>query len=127
MTCPRSLLESIFVFGDAATCSSKYMFDQFSLAHFVTGALWRRHSRRSLLQGLVAHTVFEVFENNPTIVKFLSTLGTRYEGDSFVNIVGDTVSFWAGYENDAFVFLVGAVFLLWYTKTFDTPNILRLV
>lgn len=73
----------------------------------------------------MAHTLFEVFENNPAVVNVLSTLGTRYEGDSFFNIVGNTVSFLAGYENDAFVFLVGAVFLLWYTKTFDTPNILR--
>ncbi len=64
------------------------------------GAVFRKYVSDSLLAGIVAHSLFEWFESRPATIAAFSNV-TNYYGDSFINIVGDTVSFVIGFNNES--------------------------
>jgi hypothetical protein len=76
--------------------------DQYSLLHFAVGVVayfWGL----GILTSLLAHTVFEWAENTPTGIRFINTQldgiwpGGKPRADSFVNCVGDTITFGFGW------------------------------
>ncbi len=76
--------------------------DQYGLLHYAVGVVayfWGF----GFLTSLIAHTVFEWVENTPIGIRFINeTLkgvwpGGKPKADSFVNNVGDTVTFSLGW------------------------------
>jgi hypothetical protein len=76
------------------------------------GALWKRYVSDNLALGLVAHTIFEYFESRPSVIAAFSTI-TDYPGDSLINIVGDTLSFYVGFYNEDMSNTLVLLSLLW--------------
>jgi hypothetical protein len=65
------------------------------------GALWKRYVSDDIKLGLIAHTIFEYIESRPSVIAAFDNV-TNYSGDSFLNIIGDTISFYTGFYNEAY-------------------------
>lgn len=72
-------------------------FDEWSIIHASWGILFEKYGI-GLGYALLLHTLFEFAENSEPIRGWLHRLGREpREGDSGLNIVGDTASMLAGY------------------------------
>jgi hypothetical protein len=95
------------------------LLDQYSLLHAAMGVVlyfWGV----PLLWAIIAHSVYELAENTPWGMRMIQGIafwpGGKWEADSWVNIVGDTVSFTAGWGAAAALNQMGAARGWYYPK-----------
>ena len=77
------------------------LFDKYSLCHFAMGIIGN-FLGFNFWQWLLLHTVFEILENTVVVGKFIDTNipfwpGGKPNPDTFINIVGDTISTMLGW------------------------------
>ena len=70
----------------------KAMFDEWSFQHFAAGAVVGGLGLLTLPQYFILHSLFEVWENTIGIADWKRWGWKRYEGDSSINMIGDTLS-----------------------------------
>lgn len=86
------------------------------------GALWKKYVSDNLALGLVAHTIFEYVESRPSVIAAYSNI-TNYSGDSLINIIGDTLSFYVGFYSDDKSETLVLLSLIWVAITLiDAQN-----
>lgn len=73
------------------------MFDGWSFQHFTGGAVIGSWGLFNVWQYILLHTLFEVWENTIGIGDWQTWGWKRYEGDSTLNMIGDTISGTAGF------------------------------
>lgn len=73
------------------------MFDGWSFQHFTGGAVIGSWGVVNFWQYIILHTLFEAWENTIGIADWQTWGWKRYEGDSILNMIGDTVSGGAGF------------------------------
>ena len=72
------------------------LFDEYSLLHFAVGII-AFYWNISIIWTLIVHIIFEFCENTVIGMKFINNWITMWPGgkdhpDSFINMVGDTIS-----------------------------------
>jgi len=75
----------------------KAMFDAWSFQHFTAGAVVGSLGLFSVGQYFVLHSLFEVWENTIGVVEWQKWGWRKYDGDSYRNILGDTICGVAGF------------------------------
>ena len=75
----------------------KSMFDMWSIQHFTSGVVVGSLGLFNVGQYFVLHSLFELWENTIGIVEWQKWGWKKYEGDSYRNILGDTISGTAGF------------------------------
>lgn len=75
----------------------KSMFDWWSIQHFTSGVVVGSLGLLNVGQYFVLHSLFEAWENTIGIVEWQKWGWKKYEGDSYRNILGDTISGTAGF------------------------------
>jgi len=73
------------------------IFDEWSFQHLSGGAVIGSWGLLNVWQYILLHTLFEVWENTTGIAEWKSWGWKRYEGDSILNMAGDTLSGTAGF------------------------------
>lgn len=73
------------------------MFDKWSKQHFMVGAVVGGFGLFTVGQYFILHSLFELWENTIGIVEWQRLGWKKYGGDSFINILGDTISGVAGF------------------------------
>jgi len=78
------------------------LFDRFSFLHAMWGVISYTFGIRSFIIAVVLHTILEIMENSIygqyTINTYLPWWpGMKPKGDTFTNILGDTISFSIGW------------------------------
>mgnify|MGYP003323403873 CR=1 FL=1 len=73
------------------------LFDKWSKQHFMVGAVVGGFGLFNVWQYLILHSLFEVWENTIGVVEWQQLGWKKYEGDSALNIIGDTISGTAGF------------------------------
>ena len=68
------------------------MFDTWSIQHFTTGAVIAGFGIFNVWQYVIIHSLFEVWENTIGIAEWQEWGWEKYEGDSWLNMAGDTLS-----------------------------------
>jgi len=68
------------------------MFDTWSIQHFTTGAVIAGFGIFNMWQYVILHSLFELWENTWGIVEWQDLGWVKYQGDSWLNIIGDTLS-----------------------------------
>ena len=75
--------------------------DPWSLTHAGWGFIAAKSGLFNWFTFLLAHTIFEIWENSEHGIQWFQDMGfPRYEGDTLLNSLGDTVwamfGFWVG-------------------------------
>ena len=73
------------------------MFDNWSLAHFLSGAFVGLTGIMNAKNFLILHTVWEFIENTVGIGVWNNLGWHEYKGDTMANVIGDTISAMAGF------------------------------
>jgi len=73
------------------------LFDKWSKQHFMVGAVVGGFGFFNVWQYFILHSLFELWENTIGIVEWQKLGWKKYEGDSFINVIGDTISGTAGF------------------------------
>jgi len=68
------------------------LFDKWSKQHFMVGAVVGGFGLLNVWQYFILHSLFEVWENTVGIIEWQKLGWKKYEGDSLLNIIGDTIS-----------------------------------
>ena len=72
------------------------LFDKWSKQHFMVGAVVGGFGLINVWQYIILHSLFEVWENTIGIAEWQRLGWKKYDGDSTLNIIGDTISGTAG-------------------------------
>ena len=75
----------------------KSMFDAWSIEHFTAGAVVGSLGLFNVGQYFILHSLFELWENTIGIIEWQKWGWRKYDGDSYLNILGDTISGTAGF------------------------------
>ena len=73
------------------------LFDKWSKQHFMVGAVVGGFGLINVWQYIILHSLFEVWENTIGIAEWQRLGWKKYDGDSTLNIIGDTISGTAGF------------------------------
>lgn len=86
------------------------------------GGIFRRILKMGYRESALAHEMFELFENLPSLVQLLELTGVelpgRYQGDSTMNTIGDLISFTIGHFYPQYLELFAFIFLFWIVATY---------
>lgn len=73
-------------------------FDNWSFVHFASGFIASKTNFFSPITWLIAHTIFEIWENSEHGITTFQNLGSaKYAGDSKENFIGDTIAAMLGF------------------------------
>jgi hypothetical protein len=77
------------------------LFDKYSILHFAVGIIFRFFNI-NFLYSLIIHSVFEYVENTKQGMHFINNYlpfwpGGKPKADTFINNIGDTISFSIGW------------------------------
>ena len=73
-------------------------FDNWSFVHFASGFIASKTNFFSPITWLIAHTIFEIWENSEHGITTFQNLGSaKYSGDSKENFIGDTIAAMLGF------------------------------
>ena len=73
-------------------------FDNWYFVHFASGFIASKTNFFSPITWLIAHTIFEIWENSEHGITTFQNLGSaKYAGDSKENFIGDTIAAMLGF------------------------------
>lgn len=117
---------------------SQSLFDIWSFEHLKDGGIFfliykkirniNKLKKNDILFFIIFHTLFEIYENSPKAIANNLWGSTEYKGDSFLNSIGDLLSFMSGIylmyklrKKNIYLFLLICEIILFLFLKKDTP------